>query len=898
VCLRLVDAKRRIEADGTHVAASERGRGTAEEMNDLAEVRERIGQATRNPSLRPGVSERFDDRTIPGHRVDRFTVADEVRLAGDQPWFFLEPLGDQEVRIDDGVDVHIIGDRCAITDGRFELPAREVSQEILDHDRTFARTPHAAGSDCRGAEAAGFVGIQDQFFGSTLGLRVQIRQFRMTDIRRILVALADRSIDCNHNRARVDELPDTCLLARSDDVLRTAKVYPEHVLAHFRTRQRECVDHRRSVEHRVDSDESRLEILRAPDVAHDALHARVRALEGSEVERTHLATELQKPSHEMLSDVTVSSRHQARGAYPVSVDIELHRDCAACTAMLACAISMSRLRPLVIEDSDHEPWDDTADLVVVGMGAAGVSAALEASELGLEVVGLDRFEGGGAASISGGVFYAGGGTHIQQAAGVTDSVEDMYRYLSIEVQDAVTDRTLRHFCESSAETVKWLTDRGVPFYGTLCPVKTSYPTNEYHLYFSGNECFPPYAQHATPAPRGHRTDGGAFPGANLIRPLWKNALERGVRVGLQKRVERLIVDKGGRVVGAQYREISSRFWRWWHALLHRFETAVAKALPSIAAKLRSWCTEIEDARSRPKRVRSRCGVVLCAGGFVFNRAMLRKHAPRFMAGLPLGTAGDDGLGIRLGQSVGGRVSHMERVSAWRFLYPPNAFSAGMLVNRRGERFANELWYGAKIGEAMVEGNDGIATLIIDRHLRKLARVQSRRGELQWFQRVAALVNLHLNCRKAKDVPSLARLLDVPTETLERTFDEYNSAAEGKSTDRFGKEPNAMHAMREGPFFAIDCSLGSRRHVCAVMTLGGLVVDEATGGVLGDGGNTIPGLYAAGRNAVGICSRQYVSGLSIADSVYSGRRAGRHAAGAFHRELDQQPETTRVPPSVS
>ena len=61
-----------------------------------------------------------------------------------------------------------------------------------------------------------------------------------------------------------------------------------------------------------------------------------------------------------------------------------------------------------------------------------------------------------------------------------------------------------------------------------------------------------------------------------------------------------------------------------------------------------------------------------------------------------------------------------------------------------------------------------------------------------------------------------------------------------------------------------------------MTLGGLAVDETTGEVLTEDGSVVPGLYAAGRNAVGICSRQYVSGLSIADCVYSGLRAARHA----------------------
>ncbi|MBW2225674.1 MAG: FAD-dependent oxidoreductase, partial [Deltaproteobacteria bacterium] len=196
---------------------------------------------------------------------------------------------------------------------------------------------------------------------------------------------------------------------------------------------------------------------------------------------------------------------------------------------------MSNLTPLVIEDAERADWDDVADLVVVGLGAAGITAALEARERGADVLVLDRFEGGGATAISGGVFYAGGGTHIQKQAGVEDTVENMYRYLSMEVQDAVSEETLRDFCETSAANVKWLTDRGVPFLPNLCPVKTSYPTNEYHLYYSGNETFLPYSEHAKPAQRGHRADGGAFPGFNIIEPLRRVAIREGVRIELQAR---------------------------------------------------------------------------------------------------------------------------------------------------------------------------------------------------------------------------------------------------------------------------------------------------------------------------------------------------------------------------
>jgi 3-oxo-5alpha-steroid 4-dehydrogenase len=66
-------------------------------------------------------------------------------------------------------------------------------------------------------------------------------------------------------------------------------------------------------------------------------------------------------------------------------------------------------------------WDIQADVVVVGFGAAGACAAIEAARAGRSVVLLDRFCGGGATALSGGVVYTGGGTAQQRAAGVSDT---------------------------------------------------------------------------------------------------------------------------------------------------------------------------------------------------------------------------------------------------------------------------------------------------------------------------------------------------------------------------------------------------------------------------------------------------------------------------------------------
>jgi 3-oxo-5alpha-steroid 4-dehydrogenase len=132
-------------------------------------------------------------------------------------------------------------------------------------------------------------------------------------------------------------------------------------------------------------------------------------------------------------------------------------------------------------------WDVEADVVVVGFGAAGACAALEAAAAGCSVLILERFGGGGATALSGGVVYAGGGTPQQRAAGVTDTPEAMLGYLRTEVGDAVPDATLREFCDGSVAMLAWLEGHGVPFEGSLCPDKTSYPTNRHYLYYSGSE---------------------------------------------------------------------------------------------------------------------------------------------------------------------------------------------------------------------------------------------------------------------------------------------------------------------------------------------------------------------------------------------------------------------------
>ncbi len=207
------------------------------------------------------------------------------------------------------------------------------------------------------------------------------------------------------------------------------------------------------------------------------------------------------------------------------------------------------IRPALKADEKDVQWHQSTDVIVTGFGGAGVSAALEAYDNGADVMVLERYNGGGSTAISGGVVYTGGGTEIQKQCGVEDDPDNMYQYLQKEVKGAVSDETLRDFCEKGVSNFDWLRENGVPFKDSLCPYKTSYPNDSYYLYYSGNEVFPPYNEKASPAPRGHRAHSKGMSGAAIFEPLRKACQRRDIKVRTQSKVEQLITDKDGQVLG-------------------------------------------------------------------------------------------------------------------------------------------------------------------------------------------------------------------------------------------------------------------------------------------------------------------------------------------------------------
>lgn len=556
-----------------------------------------------------------------------------------------------------------------------------------------------------------------------------------------------------------------------------------------------------------------------------------------------------------------------------TADLALHRPASVTDGVLPVEA------PLRVDDVDKMHWDARCDVLVVGFGAAGAAAAIAAKEGGAQVVIADRFEGGGATTRSGGVVYAGGGTPHQRNAGYDDTPDAMFRYLRQETGDAIGEATLRQFCEDSRGLIAWLESIGADFRSTEPPPKTSYPKDGIYLYYSGNESVPAYAEHAAPAPRGHRTRGSWMSGKVLFELLKVRAAQLEIPVMTQTAVRRLIVDGDGAVVGAEMWQLEpgSAAARRHQKLMRRAE-AVHNIAQNWADRLRAQALAIELSEGRTMRVRTARGVVLSTGGFIFNREMVARYAPKYAQTMRLGSTGCDGSGIRLGQSVGGVAARMNTVSAWRFINPPTAWPKGIVVDQQGRRFCNEQVYGAKLGVEMCEDHGGRGWLILDRALRRAAMREALFGGLWFFQSVPAFF-LMLFAPRAKTLDALAAKIGMPADALRASVDVYNAAIDARREDPLGKADSMRAPLKEAPYYAFDISANSTTFPCPAITLGGLRVDEASGAVLNERGQTIAGLYAAGRTAIGIASNRYVSGLSLADCLWSGRRAGRQLAAA-------------------
>lgn len=475
-------------------------------------------------------------------------------------------------------------------------------------------------------------------------------------------------------------------------------------------------------------------------------------------------------------------------------------------------------RPLSIRDVPH--WDAEHDVIVVGHGVAGGAAAIEAARTGAETLVLERMtRGGGATALSTGITYFGGGTPIQQACGFEDSVEEMKAFVALAAGPQADPERIRLYCEGSLEHFAWFRELGVEFKPSFIAEKTTHPFTDDCLTYSGNEEAWPESGKTRPVPRGHKPAREGEAGGYLMEAVLQGTLEAGARIVNACRVQRLVLDDRGRIVGV---------------------AALREREPFFA--------------------RARRGVILTTGGFIFNREMVARHAPALLAcNYRVGTEGDDGAGIQMGLAAGAEAINMSEGLVLNAYYPPASHLKGVLIDARGRRFVNEDAYLGRTSADILSKAEGVAYLVVDDEIY---------GQTQALHKLAAV---------AETIEELERALGLPPESLVQTMDYYNRMAERGEDPLFHKAARHLKPLVEPPFGALDCS--TENSIFGVFTLGGLSV-RASGEVLDPDGAIVPGLYAAGRCTAGLCreGRSYASGLSIGDGSFFGRLAGCSAAG--------------------
>ncbi|MEZ5598393.1 MAG: FAD-dependent oxidoreductase [Pseudomonadales bacterium] len=463
------------------------------------------------------------------------------------------------------------------------------------------------------------------------------------------------------------------------------------------------------------------------------------------------------------------------------------------------------------------------DVIVVGGGGAGMSAAITASDSGASVllVEADRTLGGSTA-LSGGVYYAAG-TRVQQQLGITgDTADAMFEYYLTLNQYRVDPALVRVLCDQAAEGLHWLMAMGVDFPAA-------------GLYASGVES----------VPRGH---GAAGNGAAIAAALDREVSRRPIDVALGTRVDGLLTDAGGRITGIRAGADSIA------ARTVVLTTGGFGASPALRQRLYPQSTVHGDAAWY-------IGKPQCVGDGIT-------------------------LGERAGADIVGHDRGL-LLTTPNFRKVLEVFVPGWLVyvNREGQRFVRETAEYAVMAGVVQAQTGGTCFAIFDEASRRDARPLPRYADafasgalpLNWVADELAHQAGAGKVVSAASLDALAGRIGLRPGALEVTVAEYNADVASGSDKRFFKAADDLRPIAEPPFHAVEILPAI---VC--LTSAGIRID-ADARALDTRGLPIAGLYAAGETCGNVLGERYIGGgNSIANAIVFGRVAGSTAARECHR----------------
>jgi len=466
-----------------------------------------------------------------------------------------------------------------------------------------------------------------------------------------------------------------------------------------------------------------------------------------------------------------------------------------------------------------QKWDKETDVVVIGYGAAGAASAIAAKEAGANVLIIDKASvPGGASQLSGGIIYAAD-TAIQKQQGVEDSADAMIKYFEAANRGLMDKEILRTMADNSADVINWLMELGM---------------KEYQLQIAGAEDMPEFERVTPAVKRAHVIKGL---GRKMMEKLRKAVSDRNIEENMRVEAKELISDPVRNIMGV---------------------LATGRDKKDIAIKAHR-------------------GVIICAGGYSFNKELVRSFAAMFTDAVPVGDPHSTGDGMIIGAGEGaaltcfggpelavglpglvygpGRSRHIRAL----FLYA----NPVVFVDQTGNRFANESSYYAHLTPMVAAQRN--ASIIFDNEVyRKVewpSYIVGSSPELK--EELASGV-----IKKADTIKGLATMLDIDPNSLEVTLNAYNEAAKNGKDPQFGKT-KALGPVNAPPFYG--GSIGATMLQC----YGGLKINNKAQ-VIDVFGNVIPRLYAAGA-VTGTVYTYPGSGTLLNTCFVFGRLAGKLAA---------------------
>ena len=519
---------------------------------------------------------------------------------------------------------------------------------------------------------------------------------------------------------------------------------------------------------------------------------------------------------------------------------------AAAAALTAAGLNPDDYKTAVENNATAEDSTVDADVVVVGAGGAGMTAAITAAAEGKSVVILESqsMVGGNSVRATGGMnagktvyqdeneFGESAGVEktLKTAAekyadnetitalaktvseqwaayqanptGYFDSVELMELDTMIGGKGINDPELVETLCANSADAIDWLDEHGI----TLHNVSSFGGASVKRIHRPVNA-------------EGKTVSVGSY----MIPLLEENCEKAGVKMMLDTTATEILTDANGAAVGVK-------------------ATGASGETVTVNAK----------------------AVVLATGGFGANLDMVVKYKPELKGFMTTNAPGIQGQGIEMAQAIGAATVDMDQIQIHPTVEANTAAliteglrgDGAILINEEGQRFIDEVGTRDVVSAAEIAQTGSYSWLVVDQAMADASSV------IQGYIKKGYTVT-------GATYEELGKAMGVDAAAFAETMEKWNGYVEAKNDPDFGRTSFA-NPLNTAPYYAVKVTAGVHH------TMGGLKINANTE-VLNEKGEVIPGLFAAGEVTGGVHGANRLGGNAVADFTVFGRIAGAAAS---------------------